>query len=314
MSTDVRGTRCKPGMAGLFRPCAQTGLFYPTTPSNALLTLDTLTSSSQNPIFAHPRPYLLIVRGLEHAKSSPMPRPSTTHQLGAIPSLGRRQDVFRPRSRGTAASPPARQQVDGPGGGQNETVTSAHPCDCSACMIHQPCEREVDAAREEVLLEARRNSVLRFYEQAETSVRAPAISRASSREYICNPADTPFMLFRSPPPWSALPSPLIEEGNIRKTDRKKIKLDTPLADGRALSTDGARMRAQVHAAMTALHASLKERQETLVNANSSLSFRNTTGTERKVSSNPFARTSRSMEKFPEHPEQLGTTYSVFSLW
>lgn len=98
------------------------------------------------------------------------------------------------------------------------------------------------------------------------------------------------MLYRPPPPWSSLPTP---ETGPSESQRKKAKLDTPLADMRTLSADGVRERVAVKTAVTALHASLKERRASHAAADaSSAASGSTAEAERLVSSNPFARSGK----------------------
>ena len=102
------------------------------------------------------------------------------------------------------------------------------------------------------------------------------------------------MLYRPPPPWSSLPTP---EAGPSESQRKKVKLDTPLADTRTLSADGVRERAAVKTAVTALHASLKERQAShAASAAASPASGSTAEADRLVSSNPFARPGKSTNK------------------
>ncbi|KZT68117.1 hypothetical protein DAEQUDRAFT_812282 [Daedalea quercina L-15889] len=297
---DVRGTRCKStSRAAPFRPCEHAELFYPTTPSKALLFLASPVAGEQCSLFSHPKPYILEVRGLDYGRSSGFPQPTgTITSASDAPSIGSRQDVF-------LLSPRYRQQTEATGASLNRLMPR-NSCSCLGCANHGPCERQpdtmVDVASEEVLLEARRGSVRRFYE---SGPHGPAAIRPTSRARACKPEDKPFMLYRSPPSWNSLPSLDLLKANADDTERKKVKLDAPLADGRTLSTDGVRERAEVNAAVTALHTSLKERQVLLAATNASQGVSNRAETIRRISSNPFARSAKASGKAKMHSECQG---------
>ncbi|EPT06025.1 hypothetical protein FOMPIDRAFT_1044498 [Fomitopsis schrenkii] len=299
---DVRGTRCKSSKAKYFRDCDDAHLFYPATLSEALSALETIASKEQCPLYSHPRPYLLNVLGLEHGKLSVAERRSlrAINLVDVSPSIGTRRDVFLPPLRDATSPPPPAHQ-------RNRTTGMATPstsrhssddqvlldivCDCSGCANDGACEHRnaVAAAAREGLQGARRISAMRFYEQPKPASRVRRAARPSDPKHACKPEDKPFMLFRFPPAWSSLPSPEVPAD----AQRKKAKLDPPLADKRTLSADGIRERAEVKTAVTAMHASLKERQVSRAAVVVSDTAESSGEAERKVSSNPFARPTKS---------------------
>lgn len=298
---DVRGTRCKSSKAKDFRHCEDAHLFYPATLPDALSALNSIAAREQCPLYSHSPPYFLNVLGLQYGKLSIAERRSLRAMdlPNVAPSIGTRRDVFLPPACDAASSLPLHRRLEATARPNASRHSSDDQdlldirCDCSGCVNDRICEREnamAAAALEEGFQGARRISVMKFYEQPMPTSRVPRATKRSGSRTACKPDDRPLMLFRFPPAWSLLPSP--EAGSV-KMQRKKAKLDPPLADARTLSADGVRERAEVKTAVTALHASLKERQVSHDAALVSATAESSGEAARKVSSNPFARSTKS---------------------
>ncbi|KAH9842778.1 uncharacterized protein C8Q71DRAFT_220484 [Rhodofomes roseus] len=124
------------------------------------------------------------------------------------------------------------------------------------------------------------------------STSGHARKRASSAP---GSTDTRFILFRFPPDWSLLPASAgYSQTPCFGYTRKKVKLDVPLEDPLSVP-EGVCDRADVKASMTALQASLKQREEALT-PDSRTRSEAAPETERLVSRNPFARTAQSAVK------------------
>ena len=310
---DVRGTRCRSSKVPHFNASDDARLFHPATLSDALSALKTIASKEQYSLYSHPEPHSLNVVGLEYGPLSAAERRS----LGAsslpdiVPSIGTRRDVFLPPLRDASlpdlpahcapevmASPSSSEStLDDP----DDPVDAGNCLTCSSIGTCPQAQQEVmaTAAREEGRQHLRRITTLRFYEQPNPA-RAPRIPNLTSPTRDSRPQDDdkPFMLYRPPPPWSALPAP---EARPAEARRKKARVDlSPLADARTLSADGVRERAAVKTAVTALHASVRGRQAARdagpASGSAVLEAEAEVEAERLVSSNPFARSKKATSK------------------